>query len=148
MMVKRREEIVLKKKSDKHHDDMAKASMVSPPPNIEPFHLQSETRHEAYQRQLAEQLAVEEVEKKRQMLFRARPLRISSPPQPVHSERPATTPQPFPLQSLTRHEQCQAERRQQLEEEEKERKRLMIVKAMPLPRSGDTTFSEEVEAGR
>lgn len=135
MMIKRREEMVLRKKRDKHHEDMAKASMVSPPPNIEPFHLQSEGRHEIYQRQLAEQLAKDEEEKERQMLFRARPLRISSPPPPIHSDRPATTPQPFPLQSLTRHEQWQAERRQQLEEEEKERQRLMIVKAIPLPRS-------------
>jgi hypothetical protein len=135
MMAKRREEMSMKKKRDKHHEDMAKASLMSPPLNIEPFHLQSEARHEAYQQKLAEQRAIEEEEKKRLMLFRARPIRISSPPPVHHSERPATTPQPFPLKSVARHEQWQVERCQQLEEEERERQRLMTVKANPLPRS-------------
>jgi hypothetical protein len=135
MMAKQREEMSTKKKRDKHHEDMAKASLMSPPLNIEPFHLQSEARHEAYQQKVAEQRTIEEEAKKRQMLFRARPLRISSPPPVHHSERAATTPQPFPLKSVTRHEQWQVERRQQLEEEERERQRLMIVKAIPLPRS-------------
>jgi hypothetical protein len=135
MMAKRREEMSMKKKRDKHLEDMAKASLMSPPPNIEPFHLQSEVRHEAYQQKMAEQRAMEEDAKKRQMLFRARPLRISSPPPVHHSERPATTPQPFPLKSVARHEQWQVERRKQLEDEERERQRLMTVKANPLPRS-------------
>jgi len=132
-MARQREELALRKKREKHQEDMAKACLSSPTLNIKPFHLQSEERHRAYQQHLAEQLALEEEEKKQNMLFTAKPIRISDPPAPIHSARPATTPRPFALQSVSRHEHCQEERRQQLEAEERERQRLMNVKAMPLP---------------
>ena len=134
-MAKQRQALALRKKREKHQEDMAKASLKSPPPNIEPFHLQSEARHEAYRQHLAEQLAKEEEEMKRQMLFRAKPVRLSDPPTRIHSDRPATTPRPFPLQSVTRHERWREERRLQLDAEEMERQHLMNIKAIPLPKS-------------
>lgn len=136
-LARQKEQLALRKQREKHQEDMAKATLTSPPPNIEPFHLQSEARHEAYQQHLAEQLAQEEEEAKQKMLFTAKPLRLSDPPSPIHSNRPATTPRPFALCSVTRHERWQEERRQQLEVEERERQRLMNVKAMPIP---DTTY--------
>jgi hypothetical protein len=136
-MAKQRERLALQRKREKHQEDMAKACLTSPPANIEPFHLQSEARHKAYQQHLAEQLEAEEEERKRTMLFTAKPLRLSDPPKPIRSNRPATTPRPFALQSVSRHELWREERRQQLEAEERERQRLMNVKAIPLP---DTTY--------
>lgn len=132
-LAKQKEQLALKRKREKHQEDMAKACLTSPTPNIEPFHLHSEARHEAYQKQLAEQLAQKEEEAKKRMLFTAKPLRLSDPPPPIHSDRPATTPRPFALRSVTRHERWRDERRQQLEAEERERQRLMNVKAIPLP---------------
>ena len=72
-------------------------------------------------------------EAKEKMLFTAKPLRLSDPPPPIRSDRPATTPRPFALRSVTRHERWRDERRQQLEAEERERQHRMNVKAMPLP---------------
>jgi hypothetical protein len=136
-MARQRERLALQRKREKHQEDMAKACLTSPPANIEPFHLESEARHKAYQQYRAEQLEAEEEERKRTMLFTAKPLRLSDPPKPVRSNRPATTPRPFALQSVSRHELWREDRRHQLEAEERERQRLMNVKAIPLP---DTTY--------
>ena len=81
-LARQKEQLALRKQREKHQEEMSKATLTSPPPNVEPFHLQSEARHEAYQQHFAEQLAQEEEESKQKMLFTAKPLRLSDPPAP------------------------------------------------------------------
>jgi hypothetical protein len=61
VMAKQSEEMLMKKKKrDKHHEDMVKASLMSPPLNVKPLHLQSEVRHKANQQKMVEQQAMGE----------------------------------------------------------------------------------------
>jgi phosphatidylinositol glycan class B len=80
-----------------------------------PFVLQSATRHEAYQQQLAAKIREEELEKKRLTEFHARPFKRTA----------------IPLEIVKRQEE---EKRRKLAEEEAELKRHSF-KAKPMPKS-------------
>jgi hypothetical protein len=135
---KEKQAMALRKQREKHHEEMVKASIRSPlaMKSMQPFHLLSESRHEAYQNQLAEQRLHEEQENRRRMSFHAKPLPKLSPAAiKVQSEHPRTEPRPFQLRSLTRHEMAQRSIRQHVQDEERERHSMTKFKARPIPLS-------------
>jgi hypothetical protein len=120
------------------------ASNIATPgvPNIsekrqeaKPFTMHSTLRHDVYQKQLAEKLAQEEVERRAQMAFHARSFKASPPPERIRADYAPTEPCPFPLSGVERHAAYAQESHKKLAAQEEDRKRQAAFKATPLPKS-------------
>ena len=134
-VLKQRERTRLRKQHEKHLEEIASATLYSPttPTDPEPFRLSSLIRHENFQRQLEEQRQQELELEKRRRSFLARPVRVTPPPQKIKSQKPLTQPEPFRLNTVSRHEDFEKDRRSKEEATQKENTRLATPKARPLP---------------
>lgn len=107
------------------------------PREVKPFELESIRRHEARQKQLEMKHKQEQEEARKKAQFHAREYKALPSPQPIHSTKPPTTPQPFKLESLQRHEAFQELLNQKVAAEEEEFKKHLVPRARPLP---ETTY--------
>jgi hypothetical protein len=107
-----------------------------PSPPSKPFVLESSVRHEAHQRQQEEKLRQEEERRHKERLFKARAFKSLPPPDatPLRQHK-HTTPQPFQLESLSRHQTFTDERSKSLQAAEEEQRRLSTFKAKRVPAS-------------
>jgi hypothetical protein len=111
-------------------------STTTPASTAVPFKLESDRRHEIYQAKFKAKLTDQEAAEKLQRQFRARVFTCPPPPtQTVKSNKEATTPVPFHLVSLERHEKFTTEMNQKMAEEEEALRRLSNFKANPVPNS-------------
>lgn len=103
-----------------------------------PFRLQSDLRHEAYQREQQERKRKKILEDKLARNFKAEPAprRSTRVFTPLPSRKKLTEPEPFNLRSVSLHEHSQMQLRSKIEKEDKEvRRRSTSFRASPLPRS-------------
>ena len=135
LVLKQRDRMRLRKQHEKHMKEIASGTLYSPmtPTNPEPFQLSSLIRHENFQRRLEEQRQQELILEKRKRSFLARPVRATPPPQKIESQKPLTQPEPFRLNTTSRHEHFEKDRRSKEEGIQKEMTRLATPKARPLP---------------
>jgi hypothetical protein len=112
------------------------ATRKIPSPPSKPFVLESSVRHEAHQRQQEEKLRQEEERRHKERLFKARAFKSLPPPDatPLRQHK-HTTPQPFQLESLSRHQTFTDERSKSLQAAEEEQRRLSTFKAKRVPAS-------------
>ncbi|GKY91130.1 hypothetical protein MPSEU_000085800 [Mayamaea pseudoterrestris] len=101
-----------------------------------PFNLKSANRHEQYQAKLREKLREQEEQEKAQRQFHAKEFKCPPAPESrIKSSKAPTTPAPFQLASLDRHEKFELETKQKLADEDEEMRRLANFKATPVPKS-------------
>ncbi|WCJ30815.1 targeting protein for XKLP2 [Euphorbia peplus] len=107
-----------------------------------PFHLHTEERGAEKERKFVMDLVHKQIEEERARVPKAHPYPYTTdypvvPPKP--EPKPCTKPEPFPLESLTRHEeemQREMEERQRIEREAAEKrqfKALPVLKEDPIP---------------
>ena len=102
-----------------------------------PFNLRSSRLHERFVRKTEEKRDEERAEAKRSAVFRAKKY-TTSPPEPDFKPRlqhRSTAPEPFNLNTVTRHAAYESEREQRLEEEKREQRRATVFKSKPVPKS-------------
>jgi hypothetical protein len=135
-----REKKLKDRQREKLQEALKKADLLTPRLKkttlVEPFQLNSDVRHEKYQKELEEKLQQEEAERLHQMDFHARPLKPSPPPlEKVHCSKSPTQPEPFHMPGMDLFEAHQQEKERKRVEMEEEEKRLHSFKARPVPKT-------------
>ena len=141
-MVEEKERQAKKRQAERHKALMAQSSVGTSPhhaaSNAKPFNLQSASRHEEFQRKQREKAKQEEEERRKAATFRARKFHAGAPPDITpsrHVSNTFTTPEPFQLGSLSRHQEFTQGQRQWLQEQESRQKEEATFRARALPKS-------------
>jgi len=102
-----------------------------------PFNLQTEIRREIHEANLQHRLKDEEKLEHRLRQYKATPAPDFNrrPFTPKRSDKELTTPEPFQLESCSRHEVCQSQMEEQRVRESKELRQLSSFKAKLAPRA-------------
>jgi hypothetical protein len=143
--LKKREECEIYKENRSPYGTSSREGITVP----EPFQLESEARHQAAQLDI-EHTRREEIEELNRMStsFRANPPPTSRVAQKLsfssaeyaYSAKELTQPEPFHLESISRHELSRKQMAEKIQQEEAEREEISKVRAIPLPK---TTYRKQ-----
>ena len=139
---------IKRRQRQRHEEEMEKARTRTSPEAIaakraleSPFRLESQRRHEEFQKRLEDKRREEKEKEKKVTEFRAREFKVVPAPEPKRQFHPPTTPEPFSLQSLERHSAFEEKSRRKLAEEAESVSRQSHFRARPVPNSTYTVAS-------
>ena len=112
--------------------------------DVKPFQLRSDQRHEIYQSRLKERISSQEKADREARNFKARSFKNRPPPAILKPTGKTTSPNPFHLESTTRHEAFEEEFNNKIKEEEERQRQLSQVKVKPISSAIQTPFTPKL----
>lgn len=128
---------------------MQRLNHVSNGSTRKPFQLRSEERHQVYRERLNQRVREQEEESAKARCFKARAFHASPPPT-LQKTKITTTPQPFNLQGIPRHDAYEMDcvKRLKAEEEERQKEIRNRMKANRIPLTHQNPFTPKLPSSK